>query len=293
MPLHFCCRAHPHPSLQSLSACLCAARAALPQVHRQSEVEFIELLHAIRDGSATLRQLDRLWSLCSRRLPQDDGIVPTREPRGGFLGADPGGWNMPGAHACCGRQGPAPLSLMFPPGLTCPFPPHLQACTAHTLTRMGGMHRSWPSCRPRCSASEPVSLLLVVGWLCRAVVWPLGLHMAAAGSPARHTASPASCRPHDRPRAAHRVKPKVRRGEDPQGTAVRQREHALWTRLPEVLREDRKVKEVVLLKEGAQVMCTVSSPSGHVQAPAGRAGGSGGARRGRGRLASQPGAEGR
>lgn len=34
------------------------------QVHRQSEQEFIGTLHAIRDGSATREQLDRLWQLC-------------------------------------------------------------------------------------------------------------------------------------------------------------------------------------------------------------------------------------
>lgn len=34
------------------------------QVHRQSEREFVSILHAIRDGSASRQQLDRLWQLC-------------------------------------------------------------------------------------------------------------------------------------------------------------------------------------------------------------------------------------
>lgn len=38
--------------------------ALITQVHRQSELEFISILHAMRDGSATRQQLDRLWQLC-------------------------------------------------------------------------------------------------------------------------------------------------------------------------------------------------------------------------------------
>ena len=45
---------------------------ATAQVHRQADREFVAILHALRDGSATAEQLDELWRRCR--------CVPARLP---------------------------------------------------------------------------------------------------------------------------------------------------------------------------------------------------------------------
>ncbi|PRW33669.1 H(+) hexose cotransporter 2 [Chlorella sorokiniana] len=141
--------------------------AVLKQVHRQSEREFISILHAIRDGSATRPQLDRLWQLCSRPLPQNDGIVPT---------------TLYCKNINANERNAAELAKL--------------------PTKQFEFH------------------------------------------------------------AAHRVVPKVRKGESPSCQAVQRREARLREMMPDVLKEDRKVRDLILLKEGAQVMCTANIMSG-------------------------------
>lgn len=57
-------RAQPRLMNQKLPCNTALFPALITQVHRQSELEFISILHAMRDGSATRQQLDRLWQLC-------------------------------------------------------------------------------------------------------------------------------------------------------------------------------------------------------------------------------------
>jgi hypothetical protein len=47
--------------------CLGLQVAMLKKVHRQADPEFVAILHAIRTGAATTRQLDDLWQRCRCR----------------------------------------------------------------------------------------------------------------------------------------------------------------------------------------------------------------------------------
>lgn len=184
-----------------------------------------------------------------------------------------GGWRV------LGGQGADPLSLancqhkfpflnlasilpwspptVHPP----PTPPHAaarwrtqtascpHASTARTWMLGARTQKSSASCRALCTSSVRVGWTWVqgLGWVgCWAGCRSPNTDVAAAQLllSSRPPARPPATHPHPpTPHAltAHRLKPKVRRGEDPHCQAVAVREAKLHTMKPDVFKEDRKV----------------------------------------------------